>query len=256
MVTYSLKKSYQIKNLKEIGFRDLWGDHGIFTTMWIFGKPPKILFFKNHINNLVKSAKSYSILKPFIKSNILKVIKNNLNNKLQYNHLLRIALNKDIISISLRKRIKPKLNFNLKLINLKRQKPEFKNLKYKIILKHLSRLDSSKSDIGLCSKNMIFETGTSKLIFVKNKVLYSPASNFYKGITYKFFKSKIKNIKNKNISINSLKEFDEIILIGSGKGVASVQTIRQIKWKRKSLEFYKKFLKQYKLAINNCSNYR
>ena len=256
MVTYSLKKSYQIKNLKEIGFKDLWGDHGIFTTMWIFGKPPKILFFKNHINNLVKSAKSYSILKPFIKSNILKVIKNNLNNKLQYNHLLRIALNKDIISISLRKRIKPKLNFNLKLINLKRQKPEFKNLKYKSILKHLSRLDSSKSDIGLCSKNMIFETGTSNLIFVKNKVLYSPASNFYKGITYKFFKSKIKNIKNKNISINSLKEFDEIILIGSGKGVASVQTIRQIKWKRKSLEFYKKFLKQYKLAINNCSNYR
>ena len=67
MVTYSLKKSYQIKNLKEIGFKDLWGDHGIFTTMWIFGKPPKILFFKNHINNLVKSAKSYSILKPFIK---------------------------------------------------------------------------------------------------------------------------------------------------------------------------------------------
>ena len=57
------------------------------------------------------------------------MIKNNLNNKLQYNHLLRIALNKDIISISLRKRIKPKLNFNLKLINLKRQKPEFKNLK-------------------------------------------------------------------------------------------------------------------------------
>jgi hypothetical protein len=38
---------------------------------------------------------------------------------------------------------------NLKLVNLKRQKPEFKNLKYKEILKHLSKMDNSKSDIGL-----------------------------------------------------------------------------------------------------------
>ena len=38
MATYLLKKSYQLKDLKQIEFQDLWGDHGIFTTMWIFGK--------------------------------------------------------------------------------------------------------------------------------------------------------------------------------------------------------------------------
>jgi len=53
-----------------------------------------------------------------------------------------------------------------------------------------------------------------------------------------------------------LKEFDEIILIGSGKGVASVKTIDQIKWKRKSLKYYKVLLKHYKSAINNCPRYR
>ena len=63
MVKYLLKKSYRLKNLKEIKFQDLWGDHGVFTTMWIYDTPPKILFFKDHINNLVKSTKSYSILK-------------------------------------------------------------------------------------------------------------------------------------------------------------------------------------------------
>ena len=57
MVNYLLKKSYQLKDLKEIDFKDLWGDHGVFTTMWIFGNPPKILFFKDHINNLIKSSK-------------------------------------------------------------------------------------------------------------------------------------------------------------------------------------------------------
>ena len=255
MVNYLLKKSYQLKDLKEIEFKDLWGDHGVFTTMWIFDKPSKILFFNNHINNLIKSTKAYSIYKPSLKRNILDLLKENLNSKTKYNHLLRIALNKKILSISLRKRIQPNLNFDLKLVTLKRQKPEFKNLKYKEILKHLSKLDNSRNDIGLCSNNKIFETGTSNLLFIKNNKVYSPINKFYKGITYKFFKSKIKKIINKDINVNSLKEFDEIILIGSGKGVASVKTINQIKWKRKSLKFYHILSSHYKTAVNNCVKY-
>jgi 4-amino-4-deoxychorismate lyase len=255
MVNYLLKKSYQLKNLQEIDFKDLWGDHGVFTTMWIYEKPSKILFFKDHINNLIKSTKAYSIYKPFLKKNILKLLKENLNSKTKYNHLLRIALNKKTLSISLRKRVEPNLNFDLRLVNLKRQRPEFKNLKYLEILKHLTKLDNSRNDIGLCSNNKIFETGTSNLLFIKNNKVYSPIKKFYKGITYKFFKSKIKNIIKKDINVNSLKEFDEIILIGSGKGVASVKTINQIKWKRKSLKFYNIFSRHYKSAISNCKRY-
>ena len=250
MVTYLLKKSYRLKDLREIKFKDLWGDHGVFTTMWIYGSPPKILFFENHLNNLIKSTKAYSISKFSIKKDILNIIKKNIDKKKKYNHLIRVAINKTSISISLRKKIKPKINLNLKLVNLKRDKPEFKNLKYKKILKHLSKLDNSKSDIGLCSDNKIFETGTSNILFIKDNKVFSPINKFYKGITYMFFKSKIKKIINKNIPINSLKEFDEIILIGSGKGVASVNIIEQIKWKRKSLKFYKKFSKYHLSAIN------
>ena len=256
MVTYLLKKSYQLKDLKEIEFNDLWGDQGVFTTMWIFGSPPKILFFKEHINNLLKSTKSYSISKPSLKSDILKLLKDNLKLKKKYNHLLRIAVNKKTLSISLRKRIKPNLNFDLKLVNLKRHKPEFKNLKYEEILKHLSKLNNSRSDIGLCSNKKIFETGTSNLLFIKNNKIFSPKDKFYKGITYKFFKSKIKRIVQKDILISSLNEFDEILLVGSGKGVASVKTISKYKWNRKSLKFYNILLKYYKSAINNYPRYR
>ncbi len=256
MVNYLLKKSYQLKDLKEIEFKDLWGDHGVFTTMWIFDKPPKILFFKDHINNLIKSAKAYSIKKSSLKLVILKLLKKNLDYKKKYNHLLRIALNKNILSISLRQRVKPNSNFNLKLVKLKRQKPEFKNLKYKEIIKHLSKLDSSKSDIGLCSNNKIYETGTSNILFVKNNRFYSPINKFYKGITYKFFISKIKNITQKDILVTSLHKYDEIILIGSGKGVASVRTIDQINWKRKNLKSFNKLLKYFKIATNNCPKYR
>jgi len=180
----------------------------------------------------------------------------NLNKNKRYNHLLRIALNKKTISISLRNHIKPKMNFNLKLVNLKRQKPEFKNLKYKVILRYLSKLDNSKSDIGLCSNKKILETGTSNIFLIKNKKIYSPINKFYKGITYKFFKSKIKKIIKKDIFINSLSQYDEIILVGSGKGVASVKTIDQINWKRKSLKFYNKLLSYHLSAIYKCTNYK
>ena len=110
MATYLLKKSYLLKNLKETTFKDLWGDHGIFTTMWIFGKPVKILFFDSHIKNLIRSLNKYGIIKKSLKIDILNLINNNLNKDKKYNHLLRIALNKKIISISLRKKIHPKKN--------------------------------------------------------------------------------------------------------------------------------------------------
>ena len=256
MVNFLLKKSYRLKDLKEIDFKDLWGDHGIFTTMWIFGKPPKILFFKKHIFNLLKSLKKYNIIKKSIKKDILSLLNKNLSKEKNYNHLLRVALNKNIISISLRKRLVPKLNFNLKLVNLRRNRPQFKNLKYKKILSYLSKMDNSKSDIGLVFKKKLHETGTSNLLFIRNDKIYTPKKDYYEGITYKFFKSRVKKIFKEEIFVNELEKFDEILLIGSGKGVTSVKTIKQIGWRRKKLKQYKVFSKYYNSAINNCNSYK
>ena len=253
MAIYSLKKSYQLKDLQEIDFKDLWGDHGIFTTMWIFGKPAKILFFDNHIKNMIKSLKDYKIKKKSLKKDILKIINQNLSKKKNYNHLLRVALNKKILSISLRKRISPKLDFNLKIVNLKRERPQYKNLKYKKILSYLSKIDNSRSDIGLLSNSKLLETGTSNLLFIKNNKVFTPKKNYYEGNTYKYFKSKIKRIIKKDVLVKEIKNYDEILLIGSGKGVASVKTIRQLGWKRKNLNQFKNFLKFYRSAINKCN---
>jgi branched-subunit amino acid aminotransferase/4-amino-4-deoxychorismate lyase len=242
MVKFLLKKSYQQKNLKEVPFKDLWNKNGVFTTMWIYGRPPKILFFRSHINNLIKSLKIFKILKKDTKKNILNLIKKNIDKKINYNHLLRVALDKKFISVSLRKKIKIKKEFTLKLVNHKRFKPEFKNLKYKIILKHLSKLDSSKNDIALCVNGKLLETGTSNLLFISNKKIYSPISKFYRGINLTFFQKKIK-INKKNIFIKNIEDFDEIILIGSGKSVTSVHSISELKWKRKSQIVYTKLKK-------------
>ena len=255
MAILLLKKSYLHKDLKEIKFHDLWNSYGVFTTMRAVGRPVKILFFKEHIENLLKSLKIYKIDKKNIKKNILELIKFNLSKKKKYDHLFRVAVNNKIISISLRKRLKPKSNFSLKLINYKRIDPEYKNLKYKKILNFLKKMDTTKSDIALYKNNKILETGTSNLLFIKKNNIYSPNKNFYSGTTLKFFKKKIKKIKKRNILIDSLNKYDEIIVIGSGKGVVSVSNIEKSTWKRKSLKYYRILLKIYQKAVTNCPRY-
>ena len=168
---------------------------------------------------------------------------------------MRVAANNKMISISLRKRLKPKLNFMLKLVNYKRIDPEYKNLKYKKILNFLKKMDITKSDIALYKDNKIFETGTSNLLFIRNNKIYSPINNFYKGTTFKFFSKKLKKIKKKNILIDSLNAYDEIIVIGSGKGVVSVNSIEKPFWRRKSLKNYRILSKIYQKAVTNCPRY-
>ena len=52
--------------------------------MWIFGKPAKILFFNNHLRNLILSLKKYQIKKKSLKTDILKIININLSKKKKY----------------------------------------------------------------------------------------------------------------------------------------------------------------------------
>ena len=254
MVTLLLKKSYRHKDLKEIKFNDLWNAHGVFTTMRVIGKPAKILFFKEHINNFIKSLKIYKIKKKNLKNNILNIIKINFKKNKRYDHLLRVASNKNMISISLRKRLKPKKNFILHLVNYKRIDAEYKNLKYKKILNILNKLETTKNDIALYKNKKILETGTSNLLFVKKNKIYSPISGFYKGTTLKFFIKRFKIIKS-NIMLNSLNQYDEIIVLGSGKGVTSVDSVKNTKWKRKSFKYYRILSKIYQQAIMKCPRY-
>jgi len=255
MAIYLLKKSYQRKDIKEVNFKDLWDSHGIFTTMWVFGKPNKILFVKQHIKNLIKSLKHFKLDNAGLEKNIHKLIKLNLKENKNYNHLLRIAVNRKLISISLRKKTKLKKKFSLNLINYKRTKPQFKNLKYKNILKHLHKVDVTSSDIGICFNNYILETATANILFVNKGKVYSPINKFYRGTTLKFFEKKIGKITKKNIYIKSLDIYDEIILIGSGKGVVSVSNVKKIDWTRKSSTTYRFLYKIYQKAVTNCPRY-
>ena len=117
-------------------------------------------------------------------------------------------------------------------------------------------MDNTTSDVGLCFEKKILESGTSNIFFIKKNKIYSPSKNIYKGVTYDFFKKKLNRIYNKEIEINTLTDYDEILLIGSGKAVTSVETIKEIKWKRRSLKHYKILSNFYKKEIFNSSIYK
>ena len=254
MATLLLKKSYLISSLKEVAFKDLWGDHGVFTTMRVVGRPLKIVFLQNHLNNLIKSTKTYKIFKKNIRFKINKILKINLNINKKYNHLLRLAVTKNLISISIRNRITPNKNFKLKLLNYKRHNPKFKNLKYKFILKKMKNINLKSSDLALFFNNLIYETGTANLIFIKNNKIFSPKKNFYKGITLKFIDKKFK-VNYSDINLKNLRDYSEIILVGSGKGVVSVSYVQGMKWRRKSLKYYKILKNYYEKAVTKCPRY-
>ena len=239
MAIFLLKKSYQASNQKEIGFKDLWGSHGVFTTIRLLGKPGKLILFKSHFKGLIKSLKKYKIYSKNIEKNVKHLINSSIIKDINYDHLLRVALTKKILSISIRKRLKPKKNFELKLINYRRIDPETKNLYYKKILKELNKYDPSKTDIALVYGGKILETCTSNILFFKNREYFSPKNNCYIGNTINYLKGKIK-ISFKDIYYRDLKKFDEIMLIGSGKGVTSVKYIKQMNWKSKNNFGYKK----------------
>ena len=86
MATLLLKKSYQLSNLKEVTFKDLWGSRGVFTTMRMVGKPPKLILLKPHLENLIKSTKKYGIRKENLK-NIIKYLINKNTISVSYTHL-------------------------------------------------------------------------------------------------------------------------------------------------------------------------
>lgn len=249
MAKLLLKKSYLRNNLKEVNFKNLWGSFGIFTTMRVKGKPPKIFLYNQHLNNLIKSLNTYKLNQRNLKKDLIILIKGFLKKNISYDHLLRVACNKNLISISLRKRLKPNSKFYLQLLNYKRVDPYLKNLKYKKMLKQLNKYDPSRNDIALFSNNYLLETCTSNLLFINDNQIYSPSKNFYKGITYKYFSKKIK-IKKKYISIKEIDKYSEILLIGSGKGVASVFKIPSLNWTRKNKKIFVKLNKIYEKDLS------
>ena len=85
-------------------------------------------------------------------------------------------------------------------------------------------------------------------MFVKNGKFFSPKNNCYIGNTIKFLKKRIK-INFKDIMIRNLNNYQEVLLVGSGKGITPVDSIEELNWKKKSTFYSRKINKIYNKLI-------
>ena len=244
-----LKKSYHVKDLKNVKFNSLWGYNGVFTTIRISGNKPNLVLIDQHLKKLNKDSNFFGISFKISKQFLINFI--NTNSKIKnYDHLLRVAVTKKLISLSLRKRNKEEKNFTAHIYRYQRTLPSFKNLQYKKILSLQKKINLQKEEILFYKKSKILEGSTTNLIFVKNNQLFIPKNSYYFGITLSYLIKTIPyKIKKIDILISNLYEYSEILLVGSGKGVVSISSIDQLNWYRSSLKMYKSILKEYSKVL-------
>ena len=235
MANILFKKSYLHKTFYKVSYESLWHTKGAFTTIRLIGLPPKFLFLKDHLNTLNRSIKKMNINFILKSSTFENLLKNKIKMNVKYDHLLRIAVNSKKISITLRKRLECTTSLKGMLVNYQRPNPSIKNLYYKKILGYLKKINSQSCEVILMNKRNILEGCTTNIICVKNKKLFLPKTKYYFGTTLQFIVRHTKRrIVKKNINVKDLDLFDEILLVGSGKGVMKLQNIPQVKWNSKS----------------------
>ena len=249
MANFLFKKSYKLSTFKNVKYDHLWGSKGVFTTVRVFGKSPRYIFLKDHLSQLNKSLKKLNIKFILTEKKLFELIPNQLNIK-KFDHLLRIAVKQNLISISLRPRLTPSNNFQCQLVNYQRTNAKVKNLHYKKILSLQKNINMQKKEILFYSKKNILEGSTTNLIMIKNNQMIVPKGNYYKGITMNYFLKKFKNkYIFKSITFSELMSADEIILVGSGKGVVKVSSIPQIKWFSSSSKMFKRLSSIYEAQL-------
>ena len=131
MANILFKKSYLLKNFNRVEYDDLWNKNGIFTTIRVIGKPYRFVLFDQHLKNLYFSLRQLRIKINFNKRKILRIINSQFDKKKDYDHLLRIAIDSRLLSLSLRKRLKPQKKFFASIKIYQRPNYKYKNLKYK-----------------------------------------------------------------------------------------------------------------------------
>lgn len=245
------KKSFLHKSFEEIKFNDLWGNKGVFSTMRFIKSTQKILFYKEHINRLNNSLHDLGInfqLDDFLLNMIISYIDFDY---LSSDLLIRVAVDKNTISISSRKFLESNKNFTCYIKEYKRENPQIKNLKYNKILHFLKTINNINEEILLSENNIILEGCTTNIILNKNENIYIPRNNYYRGTTMMFILDKLnQTVIEDNILITDINKYDEILLVGTGKGVVSVEKIENTVWKNKSDFLYKKLSQIYYSKIN------
>ena len=172
MANILFKKSYQHNSFTPVFYDDLWGTKGVFTTIRVVGSPPKFILLDEHVMTLNISLKKFGINFILTHQQINELIHTSIFDNTIYDHLLRIAINSTIISMSLRSRVQPNKFFTATIVNYQRTHPLLKNLYYKKIISLLEHNNTSNNEIILTKNDIVLEGCTTNILCVRMKKNY------------------------------------------------------------------------------------
>ena len=174
MANNLFEKSFNIKNNSYYSsqFKPLWGQKGVFTSIPMIGKTPRLIGLNKYLRTFNTTCRDYKFATKIDLNIIRSLVGADLKKIKNFNHLLRIATNGTTLSISFRKRTTTKDSVIGFIKKYKRRDFKNKNLFYKKLLKFMSEINYSENEIILLRDDEITEGAVTNLVFVKGDKIY------------------------------------------------------------------------------------
>lgn len=232
-----------------------WGSPGVFTTTRVIDNR-KIPFFKAYLHRLLESASRIQM--PWIPDvyEIEVKVEEFLMEMNSDHQILRICLFENLLGFSSRMSISDGNPVDGWLMHYRRPDPTIKSTLEKELYGKLAELDISKEDWIIIDPkdNDIRETATSNLIFAQGEKLIIPEKRILKGIVLQkllpFLVDRYAVTRGipKDQDISS---FNEIILCGTGRGVAPLSSLSEVGWSSRGNEIFSVIRSHYEEMIQS-----
>ncbi len=169
--------------------------------------------------------------------------------------LIRICLFENSIGFSARSAESDGKKVEGWLLQYRRPIPNAKSTQEKELYGRLSELDLSAEDwIIIDPKDKdIRESATANLIFVKEDQLVIPDKRILKGVVLRKMLpqlSDLYSVIHASPSDQEINEFDEILLCGTGRGIAPLESLPELGWSSTSESAFKKIRSEYEQIIS------
>jgi branched-subunit amino acid aminotransferase/4-amino-4-deoxychorismate lyase len=233
-----------------------WGLRGVFSTLKVLDNHV-IPFCESYLNRLIEFAKRQSM--PWIPDiSLLEQKLDQFSSEISPDQgLIRICLFEDLLGFSSRPALSDGNPVEGWLLYYRRKDPIIKSTEDKDLYGSLGELEIEKEDWVIIDPkdNDLRETATSNLIFAKGNELIIPEKWVLNGIVLQ----KLMPFLEKRFSVSraipqdqDITSFDEIILCGTGRGVAPLTTLSELGWSSQGDEIFSEIRTHYEELLRSA----
>jgi 4-amino-4-deoxychorismate lyase len=223
----------------EIPIRGKDRKRGAYTSVRVEGcSPPIPYFFPLHLERITRSLELLGLKPRLGISEVEKLFLSVLNrDQQQFCHKVQITLNSEWLLIE-GLPIKEKIGgLRGLLFEFERKIPRAKGFQNPGLYSAVGKLDRNQEELLLISKEgLILEGSTSNLLFISANQIIIPVQNNLPGITLQVLLPELRKVFEvfqRDVHLQELPNFDEILAIGSGKEVVPILSVDQESWEMK-----------------------